>query len=35
MSVLTETYALSNGDQIPKIGFGTWLLKGRRRHGGP
>jgi diketogulonate reductase-like aldo/keto reductase len=27
MSVLTETYALSNGDQIPKIGFGTWLLK--------
>ena len=27
MSVLIETYALSNGDQIPKIGFGTWLLK--------
>jgi diketogulonate reductase-like aldo/keto reductase len=27
MSVLTETYALSNGDQIPKIGFGTWLLR--------
>ena len=26
MSVLTETYTLSNGDQIPKIGFGTWLL---------
>jgi diketogulonate reductase-like aldo/keto reductase len=27
MSVLTETYTLSNGDRIPKIGFGTWLLK--------
>ena len=27
MSVLTETSALSNGDQIPKIGFGTWLIK--------
>jgi diketogulonate reductase-like aldo/keto reductase len=27
MSVLTETTTLSNGDQIPKIGFGTWLLK--------
>jgi diketogulonate reductase-like aldo/keto reductase len=27
MSVLTETYTLSNGDQIPKIGFGTWLLQ--------
>ena len=27
MSVLIETFALSNGDQIPKIGFGTWLLK--------
>ncbi len=27
MSVLIETYTLSNGDQIPKIGFGTWLLK--------
>jgi hypothetical protein len=26
MSVLTETYTLSNGNQIPKIGFGTWLL---------
>jgi hypothetical protein len=25
--VLIETYALSNKDQIPKIGFGTWLLK--------
>ena len=30
MSVLTETYTLSNGNQIPKIGFGTWLLKERR-----
>ena len=27
MSVLIETYTLGNGDQIPKIGFGTWLLK--------
>ena len=26
MTVLTDTYPLSNGDQIPKIGFGTWLL---------
>ena len=24
MSALTATYALANGDQIPKIGFGTW-----------
>ncbi len=27
MSVLTESYTLSNGNQIPKIGFGTWLLE--------
>jgi diketogulonate reductase-like aldo/keto reductase len=27
MSALTDTYALTNGDQIPKVGFGTWLLK--------
>ncbi len=27
MSALTETLPLSNGDQIPKIGFGTWLLQ--------
>ena len=26
MGALTETYTLSNGNQIPKIGFGTWLL---------
>jgi len=26
MGVLIETCTLSNGDQIPKIGFGTWLL---------
>ncbi len=26
MSVLTETYPLTNGTAIPKIGFGTWLL---------
>ena len=27
MSALTDTFTLSNGDRIPKIGFGTWLLK--------
>ena len=27
MSVLTDTLTLANGDQIPKVGFGTWLLK--------
>src|SRR5215211_4683274 len=27
MSVLTQTCPLSNGNQIPKIGFGTWLLE--------
>jgi diketogulonate reductase-like aldo/keto reductase len=27
MSVLAKTYTLSNGDRIPKIGFGTWLLR--------
>jgi diketogulonate reductase-like aldo/keto reductase len=27
VSVLIETYTLSNGCQIPKVGFGTWLLK--------
>ena len=27
MSVLAETYTLSNGDRIPKIGFGTWLVR--------
>jgi cytochrome b len=27
MSVLIETYAFSNGNEIAKIGFGTWLLK--------
>ena len=27
MGVLTETLTLSNGDRIPTIGFGTWLLK--------
>lgn len=26
MSALTETFTLSNGNPIPKIGFGTWLL---------
>src|SRR6478735_2255185 len=26
MSVLTETLTLSNGDSIPTVGFGTWLL---------
>ena len=27
MRALTDTYTLSNGKLIPKIGFGTWLLK--------
>ena len=27
MSVLTEAYTLRNGTQIPKVGFGTWLLE--------
>jgi diketogulonate reductase-like aldo/keto reductase len=27
VSVLTDTSALSNGDRIPRVGFGTWLLK--------
>jgi diketogulonate reductase-like aldo/keto reductase len=27
MSALTDTLALSNGDRIPAIGFGTWLLE--------
>lgn len=27
MNVLSQTVALSDGSQIPKIGFGTWLLK--------
>ena len=27
MTVLTETTALASGAQIPKIGFGTWLLE--------
>ena len=27
MSVLTDTLTLTNGNLIPKIGFGTWLLE--------
>ncbi len=27
MRALTDTYTLSNGNPVPKIGFGTWLLK--------
>jgi diketogulonate reductase-like aldo/keto reductase len=27
MNDLTETYLLDNGVEIPKIGFGTWLIK--------
>ncbi|MGV8849805.1 MAG: aldo/keto reductase [Propionibacteriaceae bacterium] len=27
MSALTDTFALANGTNIPKVGFGTWLLK--------
>lgn len=26
MSVLTETFTLSNGVEIPKVGFGTWQI---------
>ncbi|OBG89470.1 2,5-diketo-D-gluconic acid reductase [Mycobacterium sp. E802] len=26
MSILTETYTLSNGVEIPKLGLGTWLI---------
>ena len=26
MSALTQTLTLANGDQIPTVGFGTWLL---------
>jgi diketogulonate reductase-like aldo/keto reductase len=27
MSALTQTISLGNGDEIPVVGFGTWLLK--------
>lgn len=27
MSALTDTLTLTNGDEIPVVGFGTWLLK--------
>lgn len=27
MSVLTETYTLSNGTKIPKLGLGTWFIE--------
>jgi diketogulonate reductase-like aldo/keto reductase len=27
MSALTDTVTLANGDQIPTVGFGTWLLE--------
>ena len=26
MPVLTDTFALSNGVEIPKVGFGTWQI---------
>ena len=26
MAVLTDTFAMSNGVTIPKIGFGTWQI---------
>lgn len=28
MSILTETFELPNGLQIPKVGFGTWQIPG-------
>lgn len=28
MSILTETYQLNNGNEIPKVGFGTWQIPG-------
>ncbi|BAP85030.1 2,5-diketo-D-gluconic acid reductase [Paucilactobacillus hokkaidonensis JCM 18461] len=28
MSILTETFTLENGIQIPKVGFGTWQIPG-------
>ncbi|KRM10168.1 aldo/keto reductase [Paucilactobacillus suebicus] len=28
MSILTETFELPNGLQIPKVGFGTWQISG-------
>jgi len=27
MNILTKTYTLSNGVEIPKVGFGTWQIK--------
>lgn len=30
MTVLQETYHLENGVQIPKLGFGTWLIDNNR-----
>ena len=30
MTVLQETYKLENGVQIPKLGFGTWLIDNDR-----
>lgn len=26
MSIINETYTLSNGVQIPKLGLGTWFI---------
>src|SRR3954453_17397506 len=26
MTILTETYALSNGVEIPRLGLGTWFI---------
>ncbi|WP_407889070.1 aldo/keto reductase [Levilactobacillus sp. N40-8-2] len=28
MSVLTDTFSLANGTQIPQVGFGTWQIPG-------
>ena len=41
MTILDETYTLSNGVLIPKLGFGTWFIdddrakEGTRIHGVP
>ena len=33
MSILNETYTLSNGVQIPKLGLGTWFISDKNAAG--